>query len=186
MLFCISLGFSPLEVNAKAFVNFLTGPGDWRLNMKYEILNCLKGFAGFCRFIMKYLTYVLKFTAIAVNTYFLSFVLSFVRSGFGGHPLSLLAWVASSSVLAIPPVTLITIALTFQKKFKILTSVLRIIAIILNAHLLIHLIWFHHEILDDMALWAYLIYCGLPFLNLVALAVTFIKVKKKTPVYPVR
>jgi len=32
-----------------------------------------------------------------------------------------------------------------------------------------------------MALWAYLIYCGLPALNLIALAVTFIKGKEKTP-----
>ena len=131
---------------------------------------------------MKALTYVLKLSAIALNTYFLHFVLSFVRSGFGGHPLSLLVWVGRILVLAIPPVTLITIALTFQKKFKILTSVLRIIAIILNAHLLIPLIWFRHEILDDMALWAYLIYCGLPALNLIALAVTFIKEKEKKPV----
>ena len=130
---------------------------------------------------MKSLTYVLKLTAIALNTYFLSFVLEIVRSGFGGHPLSLLDWVGSILVLAIPPVTLITIALTFHKKFKILTSVLRIIAIILNAHLLIPLIWCRHEILDDMALWAYLIYCGLPALNLVALALSFRKEKEKTP-----
>jgi len=212
--------------------------------MRYEILNCLKGFAGFCRFIMKSLTYVLKITAIALNTFvsacvllfvcsgygghprslrdwvgsilicaippvtlitialtfhkkfkiltsvlkitaitlntiFLPLVLSFVGSGFGGHPLSLRAWVSSILVLAIPPVTLITLALTFLKKFKILTSVLRIIAIILNAYLLIPLIWCRHEILDDMALEAYLIYCGLPALNLVALAVTFIKKKGK-------
>ncbi len=130
---------------------------------------------------MKSLTFVLKITAIALNTYFSAWLLLFVCSGYGGHPLSLYDWVGRILVLAIPPVTLITIALTFQKKFKILTSVIRIIAIILNAHLLIHLIWFQHEILDDMALWAYLIYCGLPALNLVALAVTFIKVKEKTP-----
>jgi len=89
---------------------------------------------------MKALTFVLKLSAIAVNTYFSALVLSFVRSGFGDQPLSLLDWVGSILVLAIPPVTLITIALTFQKKFKILTSVLRIIAIILNAYLLIPLI----------------------------------------------
>ena len=149
--------------------------------MRYEILNCLKGFAGCCRLITKSLTYVLKITAIALNTYFSAWVLLFVCSGYGGHPLSLRAWVSSILVLSIPPVTLITIALTFHKKFKFLTSVLRIIAIILNAHLLIPLIWCRHEILDDMALWAYLIYCGLPALNLVALALTFRKEKENTP-----
>ena len=149
--------------------------------MKYEILNCLKGFAGFCRFIMNSLTYVLKITAIALNTYFSAWVLSLVCCGFGGHPLSLRAWVSSILVLAVPPVTLITIALTFHKNLKFLTSVLRIIAIILNAHLLVPLIWFRHEILDDMALWAYLIYCGLPALNLVALAFTLRNEKEKTP-----
>jgi len=141
----------------------------------------LKGFAGFCRFLMKSLTYVLKITAIALNTYFSAWVLLFVCSGYGGHPLSLYAWLSSILICAVPPVTLITMALTFHKNLKILNSVLRIIAIILNAHLLIPLIWFHHEILDDMALWAYLIYSGLPLLNLVALAFTFRKEKEKTP-----
>jgi len=45
---------------------------------------------------------------------------------------------------------------------------------------IIALPWFRHEILDDMALWACLIYCALPVLNL-ALAFTFIKEKEKTP-----
>ncbi|MEE8568340.1 MAG: hypothetical protein V3S81_06995, partial [Anaerolineales bacterium] len=102
-------------------------------------------------------------------------------SGYGGHPLSLYAWLSSILICAVPPVTLITIALTFHKNLKILPSVLWIIAIILNAHLLIPLIWFHHEILDDLVLNAYLIYCGLPLLNLVALAFTLRKEKENTP-----
>jgi len=143
----------------------------------------LKGFARFCRFIMKSLTYVLKITAIALNTYFSAWVLLFVCSGYGGHPLSLYAWVSSILICAVPPVTLITIALTFHKNLKILTSVLRIIAIILNAHLLVPLIWFHHEILEDLVLVPYLIYCGLPILNLVALAFTLRKEKENTRFY---
>ena len=96
----------------------------------------MKGFAGFWRFIMKSLTYVLKITAIALNTYFSAWLLLFVCSGYGGHPLSLYAWLSSILICAVPPVTLITIALTFHKNLKILHSVLTIIAIILNAHLL--------------------------------------------------
>ena len=46
---------------------------------------------------------------------------------------------------------------------------------------IIALPWLRHEILDDMALWAYLIYCGLPALNLVPLALTFRKEKENTP-----
>jgi len=130
---------------------------------------------------MKSLTYVLKITAIALNTYFSAWLLLFVCSGYGGHPLSLYAWLSSILICAVPPVTLITIALTFHKNLKILTSLLRIIAIILNAHLLVPLIWFHHEILDDLVLVPYLIYCALPALNLVALAVTLRKEKENTP-----
>ncbi len=127
---------------------------------------------------MKSLTYVLKITAIALNTYFSAWLLLFVCSGYGGHPLSLYAWL-SSMICAVPPVTLITIALTFHKNLKILNSVLRIIAVILNAGLLISLILFQHEILDDLVLVPYLIYCGLPLLNLLILALTLRKEKEK-------
>jgi hypothetical protein len=71
---------------------------------------------------MKSLTYVLKITAIALNTYFLHYVLSFVGSGFGGHPLSLRAWVSNILICAVLPVTLITIALTFHKNLIFLNS----------------------------------------------------------------
>jgi hypothetical protein len=130
---------------------------------------------------MNSLTYLLKITAIALNTYFSAWLLLFVCSGYGGHPLSLYAWLSSLWICAVPPVTLITIALTFHKNLKFLTSVLRIIAIILNAHLLVPLIWFHHEILDDMVLWPYLIYSGLPLLNLLILAFTLRNEKENTP-----
>ena len=79
---------------------------------------------------MKSLTYVLKITAISLNTYFSAWLLLFVCSGYGGHPLSLYACLSSILICAVPPVTLITIALTFHKNLKILNSVLRIIAII--------------------------------------------------------
>ena len=98
--------------------------------MRYEILNCLKGFAAFWRFIMNSLTYLLKITAIALNTYFSAWLLLFVCSGYGGHPLSLYACLSCILICAVPPVTLITIALTFHKNRKILNSVLTIIAII--------------------------------------------------------
>jgi hypothetical protein len=116
-------------------ISLKTPPQYRRLATKHEILNCLKGFAAFWRFIIKSLTYVLKITAIALNTYFSAWVLLFVCSGYGGHPLSLYACLSCILICAVPPVTLITIALTFHKNLKILNSVLRIIAIILNAHL---------------------------------------------------
>ena len=102
---------------------YIKTPPKYRpLATKYEILNCLKGFAGFWRFIMKSLTYVLKITAIALNTYFSAWLLLFVCTGYGGHPLSLYAWLSSILICAVPPVTLITIALTFHKNLKILNS----------------------------------------------------------------
>jgi hypothetical protein len=130
---------------------------------------------------MKSLTYVLKITAIALNTYFSAWLLLFVCSGYAGRPLSLYDWLSSLWICAIPQVTLITIALTFHKNRKFLNSLLTIIAIILNAHLLVPLIWFHHEIIDDLVLVPYLIYSGLPLLNLLILAFTLRKEKEKTP-----
>jgi hypothetical protein len=131
---------------------------------------------------MKSLTYVLKITAIALNTYFSALVLFIVCSVYGDHPLSLYDWVSSILVLAVPPVTLITIALSFHKNLKILNSVLRIIAFILNAYLLVPLIWFQYEFFDDPVFEVYLRYYGLPVLNLVALAVTLRKGKEKNAV----
>jgi len=130
---------------------------------------------------MNSLTYVLKITAIALNTYFSAWLLLFVCSGYGGHPLSLYAWLSGILICAVPPVTLITIALTFHKNRKILTSVLRIIAIILNAYILIVLIWFEKDPRDYLVL--YLMYCGFAVLNLVALALTLRKVKENTRFY---
>jgi hypothetical protein len=128
---------------------------------------------------MKYLTYILKLFAIAMNTIFLPYVLSLIGSDFGGLPLSLLDWVECILSCALPPVTIITIALSFHKKFKILTSVLRIIAIIVNAYLLVLIISFQHDIFHDLVLEPYLTYSALPALNLVALALTFRKEKEK-------
>jgi hypothetical protein len=45
---------------------------------------------------------------------------------------------------------------------------------------IIALPWSRHEILDDLVLEAYLIYCALPALNLVTLPLTFTKEKKQT------
>ena len=83
---------------------------------------------------MKSLTYVLKITAIALYTLLSACVLLLVCNRFADHPLSLRTWVSSILVCAVPPVMLITIALTFHKKFKILTSVLKITAIALNTY----------------------------------------------------
>jgi len=135
---------------------------------------------GYCRNIMKELTKVLIIAALVPNfTFFTLFVLAICQD-YGTLPSSLLDWIRGILIFALPVVMLITIALTFYKKFKILHSVLRIIAIILNAHALIILIWFEQDPLDYLAL--YLIYYAFAVGNLVVLALTFIKQNEKTEV----
>ncbi len=135
---------------------------------------------GFCRNIMKELTKVLVIAAIVPNFIFFTFVLSAICNDYGSNTLSLRGWLGVILIFAISPIMLITIALTFYKKFKILTSVLRIIAIILNAHALIILIWFEQDPLDYLEL--YLMYYAFTIGNLVVLALTFIKQKEKTEI----
>ncbi|MGB2809940.1 MAG: hypothetical protein WBC22_19525 [Sedimentisphaerales bacterium] len=48
---------------------------------------------------MKSLTYLLKITAIALNTYFSAWLLLFVCTGYGGHPLPALLGGQESSYL---------------------------------------------------------------------------------------
>ncbi len=140
---------------------------------------------GFWRFIMKGRTYTLKITAFGLNSIFLAGIL-FIVSRTGVHPLSLHAWAVCIFILLFPSVTLITMALTFHKKAKILTPVLRIIAIIVNVLFLIifiSAIALQRLSLHHFVQWlVYLMALALPVLNLVALAVTFIKVKEKKPV----
>jgi hypothetical protein len=134
----------------------------------------------FCRNIMRDLTKVLIIAAIIPNFTFLTFFLLAIFNDYGTLTTSLLDLLRGILTFAIAPIMLITIALTFYKKFKILTSVLRIIAVILNAYFLIGLIWSRHEILTDLALDTFLIYCAYPAANLVVIALTFIKQKEKT------
>ena len=122
---------------------------------------------------MKELTKVLIIAAIVSNFMFLTFVLSAICHEFGSHTLSLRDWVGCILIFTLPVVMLITIALTFYKRFKILTFVLRIIAIILNAYALIILIWFEQDPLDYLEL--YLMYYAFAAGNLVVIALTFIK-----------
>ena len=131
---------------------------------------------------MKELTKVLIIAAIIPNFMFFTFFLSAICNDYGTLTPSLLDWLRGILMFTLSPIMLITIALTFYKKFKILHSVLRIIAIILNAYFLIGLIWSRHEILTDLAFEAYIIYCAFPAANLVVLALTFIKQKEKTEV----
>jgi len=134
---------------------------------------------GFCRNIMKELTKVLIIAAIVPNIIFFTFYLLAICNDDGGQTLSLRDWVGIILIFALPLVMLITIALTFYKRFKILHFVLRIIAVILNAYLLIPLIWNRHEILDDLPLDVYLMYFAFAVANLVVIALTFIKEKEK-------
>ena len=78
---------------------------------------------------------------------------------------------------------LFTIALTFHKKCRILTFVLRIIAIIVNASfllVLIHATAIGNVHLDGLAMWLLgLLGYGVPVINLLALALTLRKRKGK-------
>ncbi|KPL24437.1 MAG: hypothetical protein AMJ75_03805 [Phycisphaerae bacterium SM1_79] len=135
---------------------------------------------GFFRNIIKELTKILIIAAIIPNFMFFTFYLSAICNDYGTLTLSLLVWIRGILIFAIPVVMIISIELTFYKKFKILHSVLRIIAVILNAHALIVLIWFEQDPLDYLAL--YLIYYAFAVGNLVVLALTFIKQKENTEV----
>ena len=133
---------------------------------------------GFCRNIMRELSKVLIIAAVIPNFMFFTLYVLAVCNHYGSLPSSLLDWLRGILIFAISPIMLITIALTFYKKFQILHSVLRIIAIILNAHALIILIWFEQDPLDYLAL--YLMYYVFTVGNLVVIALTFIKQKEKT------
>jgi hypothetical protein len=128
---------------------------------------------------MNGLAKALKIIAIVLNTIFLAVNLLIVCSSYGGYPQDLYDWAAFILIFALPPVTLITIALTFHKKLEILTSVLKIIAIILNISFLIILIFEVADIgLEGLAQWLFcLMGLGLPVLNVVTLALTFRKEK---------
>ena len=131
---------------------------------------------------MKSLTYVLKIIAIVLNTIFLAGLIFFLIR-LDDHPQTLRDWAGFILMFAFPPITLITIALTFHKKFQILTFVLIIIAIIVNASFLLILIYATAigNVRPDspaMLLFALLGY-GLPVLNLLAMALTFTKGKEK-------
>ncbi|MHC4397729.1 MAG: hypothetical protein ACYS1A_18960 [Planctomycetota bacterium] len=130
---------------------------------------------------MKGLTYALKIIAIVLNSIFLAGIL-FGMSRFDVHPQGLHDWAGLIFILVFPAITLITIALTFHKKGKILTYVLRIIAIIVNVFILIIIISaiaVERVYLEDFAQWLVcLMDLGLPVLNLVALALTLRKEKE--------
>ena len=134
---------------------------------------------------MKGVTYTLKIIAIILNSIFLAGLIFFVIR-LGAHPRTLSDRAGFISMFALPPVTLVTIALTFYRKFRIISSILCIIAIIVNTVFLIILIY--ATALDNVhikgpAMWLFgLMGYGLPVVNVVILALTFRKEKEKTEV----
>jgi hypothetical protein len=129
---------------------------------------------------MKRLTKVLKITAIVLNTIFLvSILIIFSRTG--AHLQTLRDWAEFILIFAFPLVTLITMALICLKKFKILTSVFKIIAIVVNAYFLVFLIYamaVERVYLEGLAVClVYLMYSGLPVVNVLAVVLTFRKGK---------
>jgi len=132
---------------------------------------------------MKGVTYALKIIVIVLNGIFLAGLIFFLIR-LGAHPRSLSDWAGFISMFAFSPITLITIALTFHKKCRILHSVLRIIAVIVNASFLLVLICFTaigRVSLEGFLFWMLgLLGYGLPVINVLAMALTFRKLKEKT------
>ncbi|HIJ52132.1 MAG TPA: hypothetical protein HPP66_03135 [Planctomycetes bacterium] len=127
---------------------------------------------------MKRLTKVVKIIAIVLNAIFLAIILLIVSRS-GAHPQTLIDWAGFILIFVFPPVTLITIALTFHKKLEILTSVLKVIAIIVNVSFLTIFIF---EVADahfvNLVMWLVcLMGLGLPIVNILAVALTFRKGK---------
>ena len=130
---------------------------------------------------MKGLTKAVKIIAIVLNTIFFAGLIFFLIRH-GAHPQYLLDWAGFISIFAFPPITVITIALTFHKKCRILTFALSVIAIIVNASFLVILIYataIGHVHPEGLAVWLLsLLGYGLPVLNVLALALTFRKPKQ--------
>lgn len=120
---------------------------------------------------MKYLK-ALKITTIVLNGIFIVGLICFIIK-LGADPRTLLDWAGFISMFGFAPVTIVAIALTFGKKLKILRLVLRIIAIILNALLLIILIYVTADgrvQLEGLAMWIFGLLCyGLPAVNIASL-----------------
>ncbi|HIJ51954.1 MAG TPA: hypothetical protein HPP66_02225 [Planctomycetes bacterium] len=133
---------------------------------------------------MKGLTYALNIIAIVLNTIFLAGLIFFLIR-LDAHAESLRDWAGFIFMFAFPPITLITIALSFHKKFEILAFVLGIIAIIVNSSFLTVLISvtaIGQVHLEGLAMWLIgLLGYGLPIVNIVAVALTFRKGKAEAP-----
>ena len=124
---------------------------------------------------MKGLIKALKIIAIVLNAIFLAVIL-LVVSGTGADPQNLRDWAAFILLFALPPVTLITIALTFHKKSVILTFVLKIIAMIVNASFLVILICetvIGHVNLEGSWMLLFVFMVFLPVINVVAVALMY-------------
>lgn len=133
---------------------------------------------------MKGISKTLKIIAIVLNAIFLAGIIFFLIR-LGANPQNLRDWAGFILIFAFPPVTLITIALTFHKKSQILTFVLNDIAIIVNASFLAILIWvtaIGNVHLKGPAMWLFgLLGYGLPVVNIVAVALTFRLSKESLP-----
>ena len=132
---------------------------------------------------MKGVSKALKIIAIVLNGIFLAGLILFLIS-FGPDPRTLNDWAGFISMFAFPPMTIITIALTFGKKLQVLASVLRIIAVIVNVLFFIILIYvtaIGNVHIEGLAMWLFcLLGYGLPVVNLVAVALAFRKEKETT------
>ncbi|MDH4238497.1 MAG: hypothetical protein OEW48_02935 [Phycisphaerae bacterium] len=130
---------------------------------------------------MKGLGKAFKIIAIVLNVIFSAGLILFLIR-LGADPRTLLDWAGFISMFAFAPMTIIAIALTFGKEGKKLASVLRIIAVIVNALFLIILIYvtaIGNVRLEGPAMWIFgLLSYGLPVVNLAALALTFRKEKE--------
>lgn len=130
---------------------------------------------------MKGLTYTLKIIVFVLNAIFLTGLIFFLIR-LGARPRNLYDWAGFISMFAFPPITLITVALTFRENFRILVSFLRIIAVILNASFLLLLIYFTaigQVSLEGFIFWMLgLLGYGLPVINILTLTLILRRAKE--------
>ena len=122
-------------------------------------------------------TLILKIVAMALNTIFLTiWLISIAKSEISG-PEGFLQWALMILFFTSLPVSLIAIVFTFLKKIKILTNVLKVLAIISNVFVLIyycgHVVSLSEWYVSQQVLFLFIF----PVINILAIALPF---RKKT------
>lgn len=132
---------------------------------------------------MKIVSAILRITAIALNTFFLAYVLVQVGT-YGFESDDLLVWIGMILIFTCLPVSLITVVFTFLKKMQVFTAALKIITIVLNVALFVCLICLavtKGVDAEGFGRWLLvLLMFGFPLVNFLAILLTLRKAKPIT------